>query len=81
MTQSGASRPRFYYRTNPDGTVDAICAFCYLTAATAADQADLHKKEAAHLCFGDAIIAKIKEQRNPNALLTRKRRRWFPLSA
>lgn len=81
MTQSGASRAGFYYRTNPDDTVDAICAFCYLTAATAANEADLHKKEAAHQCFGDAVISKIKEERKPKALLVRKKRRWFPLSA
>jgi hypothetical protein len=81
MNPSGASRPRFYYRTNPDNTVDAICAFCYLTAATAANETDLHNKEAAHQCFGDAAIARIKEQRDPKALLVRKKRRWFPLSA
>jgi hypothetical protein len=81
MTQSGASRPRFYYRTNPDDTVDAICAFCYLTAATAANETDLHNKEAAHQCFGDAVITRTKDQHNPKALFARKKRRWFPLSA
>jgi hypothetical protein len=81
MTPSGASRPRFYYRTNPDNTLDAICAFCYLTAATAANETDLHNKEAAHQCFGDAVITRIREQRNPKAPLVRKKRRWLPLSA
>jgi hypothetical protein len=81
MIQSGASRPRFYYRTNPDDTVDAICAFCYLTAATAANEADLHKKEVAHQCFGDAVVTKTNDERKPKALLVRKKRRWFPLSA
>jgi hypothetical protein len=79
MTQSGASRPRFYYRTNPDDTVDAICAFCYLTAATGANEADLRNKEAAHQWFGDAVITRIQGQRK--TLLVRKKRRWFPLSA
>jgi hypothetical protein len=47
-----ATVPRFYRRKNPDGTVDAICLICYLTAAKADNEADLHEKEAAHRCDG-----------------------------
>ena len=41
---------QFFYRINPDQTVDSICAFCYLTAATAQTQADLHHMERNHRC-------------------------------
>ena len=39
---------QFFYRINADKTIDAICAFCYLTAATAATRAELEVKERAH---------------------------------
>jgi hypothetical protein len=38
----------FYYRQNGDGTVDAICLRCFLTAATAATLEELTKREKAH---------------------------------
>jgi hypothetical protein len=41
---------QFYYRVNADGTIDAICLRCYLTAAKAANEADLNELEAAHQC-------------------------------
>jgi hypothetical protein len=41
---------QFIYRTNPDKTIDAICAFCYLTAATAETHAELRLQECAHRC-------------------------------
>jgi hypothetical protein len=41
---------QFFYRINPDKTVDSICAFCYLTAATAATQEELHVREREHQC-------------------------------
>ena len=47
-------RPDFHYRDNGDGTVDAICLQCFLTAATAKTLQELSKKELAHenSCFG-----------------------------
>jgi hypothetical protein len=46
--------PNFYYRQNEDGTVDAICLRCFLTAANATVLEELSKKELEHenYCFG-----------------------------
>ncbi len=41
---------QFIYRTNPDKTIDAICAFCYMTAGTAQTHAELRLQECAHRC-------------------------------
>ena len=41
---------QFFYRINADKTIDAICAFCYLTAATAQTHAELRLQECAHRC-------------------------------
>jgi hypothetical protein len=41
---------QFHYRVNADGTIDSICLRCYLTAAKAEKEADLHELEAAHRC-------------------------------
>ncbi len=43
---------QFFYRVNADKTIDAICAFCYMTAATAATRTELEVKERAHRCPG-----------------------------
>ena len=44
----------FSYRNNPDGTVDAICVSCYLTAATARSRDELKHGECLHQreCLG-----------------------------
>jgi hypothetical protein len=41
---------QFFYRVNADKTIDAICGFCYMTAATADSRADLQLLERAHRC-------------------------------
>jgi hypothetical protein len=41
---------QFFYRVNPNKTMDAICGFCFKSSATAEDQADLRRWETAHLC-------------------------------
>jgi hypothetical protein len=43
----------FHYRQNADGTVDAICLRCFLTAATGTTVKELSKKELEHAnyCF------------------------------
>jgi hypothetical protein len=52
MSETGSvSFFQFVYRVNPDKTIDAICAFCFLTAATAENEADLHAQESAHKCW------------------------------
>ncbi len=43
-----SARKRFSYRHNPDGTIDAICMSCYLTAATASSPQELRRGESVH---------------------------------
>jgi hypothetical protein len=54
MAPGDASRDvhfhQFFYRINPDKTVDSICAFCYMTAATVNTHAELHVRERDHRC-------------------------------
>jgi hypothetical protein len=45
-----ASFAQFFYRINPDKTTDSICGFCFLTAATARNRAELQALEATHNC-------------------------------
>jgi hypothetical protein len=41
---------QFTYRRNPNGTVDSICLNCFLTAATAKWEGELHEMEFLHRC-------------------------------
>jgi len=41
---------QYYYRVNPDNTIDSICGDCFVTAATADNTDDLHAKESVHVC-------------------------------
>src|SRR5258708_172232 len=54
-SRQGACFSQFVYRTNPDNTIDSICAFCFLTVATAENRADLHQQESAHHCMKQNI--------------------------
>jgi hypothetical protein len=38
------------HRTNPDGTIDAICPRCYVTIGTSIWESELEQMEAAHVC-------------------------------
>jgi hypothetical protein len=49
-SRKGVHFHQFIYRTNPDKTMDAICAFCYMTAGTAETHAELRLHECAHRC-------------------------------
>lgn len=46
----GKNSPQFHHRLYADGTLDSICLSCFLTAARAENEADLHELEAAHQC-------------------------------
>jgi hypothetical protein len=46
------SPPEFLLRRNADDTFDSICTVCYLTAATAKNESELHEKERLHQCDG-----------------------------
>jgi len=41
---------RFAYRANEDGTVDSICPHCFVTVATAMDEAEMCLPEKLHVC-------------------------------
>jgi hypothetical protein len=44
--------PMFPHRHNPDGTIDSICARCFVTIATEGRESDLQEAEDAHICSG-----------------------------
>lgn len=41
---------QYPHRQNPDGSIDSICPRCYITVASASEEADLRRTEAAHVC-------------------------------
>jgi hypothetical protein len=41
---------KFAHRFVPEGTVESICARCFVTVASARTEADLAFKEARHVC-------------------------------
>jgi hypothetical protein len=53
----------FAYRLNGDGSIDSICLTCYLTAATAENEAEVHEREKVHHCSGRSS----EQERNTNA--------------
>jgi hypothetical protein len=42
---------QFAYRRNRGGSIDSICRICFLTAATADNEAQLHEREKDHCCW------------------------------
>jgi hypothetical protein len=51
------TQQRYFYRENPDKTVVAICPWCFMTAATASNEADLEYLESLHQCPTEAFVA------------------------
>jgi hypothetical protein len=41
---------QFNYRWNSNDTVDSICTYCFMTAGTARNEAELRTKEISHKC-------------------------------
>ena len=41
---------QFFYRVNPDKTIDAICAHCFLASTSGSSQADLQAWQTVHRC-------------------------------
>jgi hypothetical protein len=66
-SRQGACFSQFVYRTNPDNTIDSICAFCFLTVATAENRANLHQPECVHQCM-EAIVQQHEVTRSPGGL-------------
>jgi hypothetical protein len=50
MAKTSVSFAQFFYRVNPDSTIDAFCGYCFLTVATANTRTELRRFESAHHC-------------------------------
>jgi hypothetical protein len=50
MAKTSVSFAQYFYRDNPDSTIDAICGYCLLTVATANTRTELRLLESAHHC-------------------------------
>jgi hypothetical protein len=48
MTQQ--AKPTFPHRHNKNGVIDSICSECLVTVASARDELELRRMEAAHVC-------------------------------
>jgi hypothetical protein len=68
----GVSFGQFFHRRNSDLTVDSICGYCLVTAATAANETELHAKEFTHRCIAkngtNASIVAQYEPRPPRSI-------------
>jgi hypothetical protein len=51
MSRTGSFYPQYFYRSNPNGTVDSICSICFWTVVTANTFAELKPSENAHRCI------------------------------
>jgi hypothetical protein len=76
-------RDNFYYKRNYDGTSDAICLKCFLTAAKNVTAADVSKLEITHSCAGKMGIVDGKKKKSVEPdrhllLLLAKLIRWSP---
>ena len=47
----------YFYRNNPDTTIDAICPYCFMTAASASNEADLQILKSLHRCPSEPFVA------------------------
>ncbi|HEV2324363.1 MAG TPA: hypothetical protein VGS10_10490 [Terracidiphilus sp.] len=50
MASAFPTRQKFVHRSNRNGTTDSVCRDCFATVATAIWEAELERKESAHLC-------------------------------
>jgi hypothetical protein len=50
MARKTASFAQFFYRVNPDSTIESICGFCFDASAAMLDRAKLQLWEANHHC-------------------------------
>jgi len=49
-TKKDVSFAQFFYRVNPNRTIDSICGFCFLTVGTDENKAALRTPELTHCC-------------------------------
>jgi hypothetical protein len=51
QAMKGAFFAQFFYRINPDKTIESICGFCFMGSRASDNHADLQAWESAHRCF------------------------------
>ncbi len=51
MNQKGVSFAQFFYRVNPDKTIESICGFCFMASAASDSQTNLRAWELTHRCL------------------------------
>jgi hypothetical protein len=51
------TKEKYFYRTNPDTSIDAICPFCFMTAGRATNEEDLHYLAHLHRCPTEPFVA------------------------
>jgi hypothetical protein len=73
-----ADSPKFAHRSNPDGTMDAICFRCIATVATVYGEGKLLKFEREHIC--DPIsVARFDGTKPPSSESVEDSQNWqFP---
>lgn len=59
------------HRTNPDGTIDSICPYCYATIGNAHWESDLERMEADHICDPEQL-ARFNESRRRDVKLPQR---------
>jgi hypothetical protein len=67
MAKTSVSFAQFFYRVNPDNTIDAICGYCFSTVATANTRTELRLLESAHHC-GNSLSTLGASNRLPSAI-------------
>jgi hypothetical protein len=50
MASTNTCFAQFFYRVNPDKTIDAICGYCFTASDPTLNQASLREWETAHCC-------------------------------
>lgn len=50
MSDERPETPKFSHRHNPDGSVDSICRYCFVTVASVVVEAALKAFEQNHVC-------------------------------
>jgi hypothetical protein len=50
MAHSNSCFAQFFYRVNPDKTMDSICGYCFEASAPSADREQLRSWETTHCC-------------------------------
>ena len=76
-----ADSPKFAHRSNPDGTMDAICFRCIATVATVYDEGELLRYEHQHIC-DSVLVERFDGTKPPSSEHVEDSQNWqFPILA